>query len=717
MDISKNRIAVIGMACRFPGANNVDEYWKNLVSGKETIRHFTDEEVSKNEFDFELLRKNPDYVKAKGILEDIDKFDAGFFGMTPKEAAETDPQHRVWLETAWTALEHAGCNPAAYGGAIGVFAGGSNGNYLHNNILKDPKAFERFIRQHSHPSFQLSLSNDISHISTLTAYKFNLRGPAINVHTACSTSLVAIAQACQSLYSYESDICLAGGISINVPQETGYIYQEGGIPSPDGHCRPFDADARGTVSSNGVGVVVLKRFEDAVRDNDTIYALVSGWAVNNDGSNKVSYTAPGVDGQAEVIRMAQSFAEVSPEDIGYIEAHGTATPLGDPIEIAALTSAFSAKTSKKQFCGIGSVKSNIGHADSAAGVAGFIKICLAAYHKIIPQSLNYSKPNPRIDFENSPFFVQKDLRKWEEEKPLIMGVSSFGIGGTNAHVVVEEAPYEERSGQSSVDWPELIVLSAKSEYSLNRRKKDIIEYVKSNTGISIGDVAYTLAAGRNHMPFRSYMVAGGPGEINEQAGFTDGKKNDFVSKIAFVFPGQGAQYVSMGRELYQSDRLFRDILDECFETVMSEMNVDLRTVMFGSNDDEEAEMKLASTDLTQSALFIVEYALARVLDKFNIRPDWLIGHSIGEYTAACLAGVFDLKSALKIVIRRGTLMQKMPSGKMMAIRAGYNDLAGMDDAGFEIAADNSPRFCTISFSSDKTEKIKTLMDDKGFSYI
>lgn len=718
MNSNKDKIAVIGMACRFPGAKNLKEYWNNLIEGRDTIKHFTDEELSKFEINYKELKRNPDYVKARGVLEDIDKFDAGFFGMTPKEAAGTDPQHRVWLETAWEAFENAGCDPVNYAGAIGVFAGGYLNTYLLNNILRDPVKLENYIRLRSTESFQIMTGNDVAFIPTKTAYKFNLRGPAINVQTACSTSLVAISQACQSLFSFESDICLAGGVCIVVPQESGYIYQEGAIPSPDGVCRTFDAKAKGTVFSNGVGAVVLKRMEDALHDRDTIYALVSGWALNNDGSNKVSYMAPSIDGQAEVIMMAQSFAEISPEQIGYIEAHGTATQLGDPIEIAALKKAFSKKTDKKQFSGIGSVKSNIGHTDAAAGVASFIKTCLAAYHRIIPATIHFSEPNEHINFEDTPFFVQSELREWNEEKPLIMGVSSFGIGGTNAHVIVEEPPVQEPSIDSESEWPELILLSARSEYSLSNRKIDFIDYIKAKPDINIHDIAYTLSTGRNHMPHRTFLVASGIEEIiSGTDNFTDGTASELVTKITFMFPGQGAQYVSMGRDLYNTNKLFRQILDECFEIVKSETGQDLKKILFEINNSEDADRKLARTEMTQPALFIIEYALAKVLEQINIKPDYLIGHSIGEYTAACIAGVFDLHAALRIVIKRGQLMQRMPSGEMLAVRTSSEKLRSLNSTYFEIAGDNSPVSCSISFKTENKGKVEHFLDSNGITYI
>ncbi|MEN6352916.1 MAG: beta-ketoacyl synthase N-terminal-like domain-containing protein, partial [Bacteroidales bacterium] len=718
MNTNNNKIAVIGMACRFPGASNIEEYWNNLILGKETLTHFTDEELANSEPDFENIKDNPDYVKVRGVLNNIDKFDASFFGMTPKEAAMTDPQQRIWLETAWEALEDAGCDPINYHGAIGLFAGGTMSSYLINNILSDPKKYQDIMRTGSTDLTQIMIGNDISYMPTKTAYNFNLRGPAVFVQTACSTSLVAITQACQSLYSFESDMCLAGGVCIYVPQEKGYIYQEGAIPSPDGKCRPFDAQAKGTVGGNGVGVVILKRYDDAIRDNDTIYALVSGWALNNDGSNKVSFMAPSVEGQAEVIMMAQSFAEVTPEEICYVEAHGTATKLGDPIEMAALTKAFSAKTKMKQFCGIGSVKSNIGHTDSAAGVASFIKICLAAYYKKIPASLHYTEPNPNIDFENSPFYVQKELKEWTDKRPLIMGVSSFGIGGTNAHVIVEQPPLREKVSGSTAEWPELIVLSAKSEYSLDKRKQDLVEFLRTKPDLNIHDVAYTLGTGRNHMLYRSSIVASGIEEIiSDKQTCIDGKKDKLVSKIAFMFPGQGAQYVGMGSDLYKTNENFRKILDECFRIVKDETDEDLKTILFSSINKEDADRKLAGTEMTQPALFIIEYALVKVLEQMDIKPDYLIGHSIGEYVAACVAGVFDMKTALKIVIKRGQLMGKMPNGSMMAVRTTIDKLQSISDSYFEIAADNASESCTISFKTNDNEKVKELLDKNGIQYI
>ena len=492
VDKKNAEIAVIGMAGRFPGAKNISEYWQNLLAGKETIKRFSDEELSKVEYKFDEIKDDPNYVRAKGVMNDIDKFDSEFFGIPPREAARTDPQHRVWLETTWEAFEDAGCDPLTYQGRISVFAGGFSNTYLLNNVLRNTEIRENYIRQRFSDSFQLFTGNDVSFIPTKTAYQFNLKGAAVNIQTTCSTSLVAIAEACQSLYVHKSDICIAGAICISVPQETGYMYQDGSIYSPEGVVRPFDAKAKGTVFSNGVGVVVLKRLEDAVRDNDRIYAVVRGWATNNDGNNKLSYTAPSIDGQSEVISMAQSFANISPEELGYVEAHGTGTQLGDPIEFSGLKRAFEAKTNKKQFCGIGSVKGNIGHTDVSAGVAAFIKTCLIAYHKTIPPSINFSTPNPHINFEDSPFYIQKDIKEWKDEKPLIMGVSSFGIGGTNVHAIVEEPPLAKKDFNGKPEWPSILVLSAKTENTLAQRTQDLKEFFNEKPDVNIHNAAYTL---------------------------------------------------------------------------------------------------------------------------------------------------------------------------------------------------------------------------------
>lgn len=715
MNPEQNRIAVVGMACRFPGARNLDEFWEILVNGKDTITHFTDAELEKNEHNFEELRTNPNFIRAKGVLDGIELFDADFFGMTPKEAAWTDPQHRLWLETAWESLENAGCDPFGFKGSIGVFAGSYINTYILNNILRDKEKLENYIRLRTTESFQIMTGNDAAYIPTKTAYKFNLRGPAVNVQTACSTSLVAISMGCQSLFSYESDVCLAGGICVAVPQESGYLFQEGAIPSPDGKCRPFDADGKGTVFSNGVGVIVMKRYEDALLDGDRIYALVRGWAINNDGKNKVSYMAPSVEGQAEAIMMAQSFSEVSPEQIGYIEAHGTATQLGDPIELTALDKVFRTSTSKKQFCGIGSVKSNIGHTDAASGVASFIKSCLSAYYRTLPPTINYSKPNPQFDFINSPFYVQDKLKKWESSQPLIIGISSFGIGGTNAHVIIEGIPEPAKRNDAESEWPELLLLSAKTEKAVDEQKSALLTHIMNHHEQTLRDIAFTLQSGRARMNYRSFAVCSDKTEIKPEIFSPVGQTDDGVSGMAFMFSGQGSQYVSMGEDLYRSNCRFRQILDECFFLYRQETNSDLKEVLFSKAD--VLEQRLRETSIAQPALFAIEYALARLYEDLGIKPDYLIGHSIGEYAAACIAGVFDLETAMKIVIRRGQLMQGMPAGKMMAVRCNMEKLKVLSNGEYEIAADNSESQCTISFSESYSGAVNMVLQSHGIQAI
>jgi acyl transferase domain-containing protein len=716
MESEIGKIAVIGMACRYPGANSVEEYWKNLIEGKETIKRFSDSDLRDFEINYEDLKKNPRYVPARGVLENIDQFDPLFFGYTPNEAIYTDPQHRVWLETVWEAFENAGCDPLTYTGAIGVYAGGYINTYMLNNLLRDPVKLENFIRLRNAESFQLMTGNDMAYLPTKTAYKFNLRGPAINVQTACSTSLVAIAQACQSLFSYDSDICIAGGVCIVTPQESGYLYQEGAIPSPDGHCRPFDANANGTVFSNGVGVVILKRVEDAIKDNDKIYAVINGWAINNDGNKKVSYTAPGIDGQTEVILMAQGFNNVNAGEIGYIEAHGTATNIGDPIEITALTKAFSQSTSKKQFCGIGSVKSNIGHTDAAAGVASFIKVCLSAYYRKIPATLHYQAPNAYIDFKNTPFYVVDKLTELESDKQFIAGVSSFGIGGTNAHIIVEEPPRINNYKTTSEKY--IIPISAKSSKALENRKAQLIEFVKNNPDIDINDLAFTLWKGRNHMKYRASAVVQSTRElITDSLSFDNNIADEKVSSLAFMFPGQGAQYFRMGSDLYNTNEIFRLLVDEGFSILFSETGVNLKEILFDSTDQVASEKRLSETSITQPALFILEYSTAKILIENNIKPKYLIGHSIGEYVAACIAGVFDYPTALKIVIRRGQFMQSMKPGKMSAVLCNKSKLVEIGKSLFVIAAENAPDSCTISYETKDADEVEKLLESNEIKFI
>ncbi len=710
-------IAIIGMAGRFPGAKNIHEFWQILKDGKETIRTLSHEELRDEELDYDAVKDDPDYIRARGTLDGIDQFDAGFFGFTPREAAALDPQHRIWLECAWEALETAGYDSEKYDGSIGVFAGTYINSYLLNNLCKDRAYIDKLVRFRAVDAFQNIISNDKDYLPTRTAYKFNLTGPAINVQTACSSSLVAVCQAVQSLLNYESDLCLAGGITITVPQNRGYLSQEGGMLSTDGHCRPFDAKASGTVFSNGAGVVVLKRLEDAVKDNDLIYAVIKGAALNNDGANKVSYSAPSVDGQAQVIAMAQAFAGFSPESIGYIEAHGTATPLGDPIEITGLTKAFRAGTDKKGFCGIGSVKSNIGHLDSAAGVAGLIKTALALHHRQIPPTLHFETPNPEIDFENSPFRVVDQLQNWERNgSPRRAGVSSFGVGGTNAHVVLEEAPKPVQSSDSR-PW-QLVTLSAKTESALKNASTNLTDFMAKYPQVNLADAAFTLNSGRRDMAHRQIFVTETLSGFKNSGKVSITKAHCTTSEpsVVFMFPGQGAQHVNMGRGLYETEKVLRETVDQCLEILKSRCDLDLRPVLFPiSGGEEEAAQKLKQTALTQPALFVIEYALARQWMHWGVQPDAMIGHSVGEYVAACLAGVFSLEDALTILTARAKMMQEQPQGGMLAVRLSEKDLSPWVQNGVVLAAVNAPQMCVLSGAHDHLEAVKTELEAKGVS--
>ncbi len=705
----KDEIAIVGMAGRFPGASKVDSFWQNLRDGVESISFFTDRELVSARVDSAMLN-DPNYVKASGVLEDIELFDASFFGFSPREAEITDPQHRLFIECVWEALENAGYNSETYSGQIGLFAGVAASTYLVSNLYSNRDLMESVDR------YQILIGNDKDFLPTRISYKLNLRGPSINVQTACSTSLVAVHLACQSLLNGESDITLAGGVSATVPQKTGYHYQQGGIYSPDGHCRAFDAEAKGTNGGNGLGVVVLKRLEDAIADGDFIHAVIKGSAVNNDGSLKVGYTAPSVDGQREVILEALALAGVEPETVTYVETHGTGTVLGDPIEIKALTQAFRASTNKKGFCAIGSVKTNVGHLDTAAGVTGLIKTVLALKHQQIPPSLHFQEPNPQIDFANSPFYVNTKLSEWKTNgTPRRAGVSSFGIGGTNAHVILEEAPVvETKHGKSlrSRSW-QLLVLSAKTSTALDTATAQLRGHLEQNPDIPLPDVAYTLQVGRWAFEHRRMVVCYNQEDavkaltsLDPQYVFTYHRKPSHCP-VVFMFSGQGAQYANMGRDLYEIEPTFRRHIDTCAQILQSHLGLDICSLLYPSEQHTEiASVELQQTALTQPALFIVEYALAQLLMEWGVRPEAMIGHSIGEYVAATIAGVFSLKDALAIVAKRGQLMQQLPAGSMLAIPLPEKhmqlllDVETRHGASLQIAVINSPSSCVVSGTNE-----------------
>jgi natural product biosynthesis luciferase-like monooxygenase protein len=701
-------IAIVGMAGRFPGARAVDEFWKNLVEGVESISRFPAEELIRAGADPALVER-PGYVRANAVLAGVEDFDARFFGFTPREAEVTDPQQRIFLECCWEALENSAYDPLRHAGTTGIYAGAGINTYLLSNLMPSGLATDPT------RAFQTSIHNKNDHLTTRVAYKLNLRGPAITVQTACSTSLVAVSLACQSLLSYQCDMALAGGVTVNVPQVHGYLYVEGGTASPDGHCRAFDARAQGTVAGNGAGVVVLKRLEDALASGDHIYAVIKGVAINNDGAHKQGYTAPGVDSQTEVVAMAQAMAGFEPTDVTYVEAHGTGTALGDPVEMAALIQAFSnGAHNPKHYCAVGSVKTNIGHLDAAAGVAGLIKTALALQHRKIPPSLHFETPNPRIDFANSPFFVNSRLAEWKSSgAPRRAGVSSFGIGGTNAHVALEQAP-EVVATPSDRPW-QLLPLSAATESALEKATGNLARHLAAHPDLAIADVAHSLQVGRSVLPYRRAAICRDTSDaVRVLESLTPDRvlsrhQEKIRRPVVFLFPGQGSQSVNMAAELYRFQPLFRRELDRCSELLQPHLGLRILDVIFPPDNSGP----LDQTGFTQPALFAVEYALARLWMELGLQPHAMLGHSIGEYVAACLAGVFTLEDALAVVAFRGKLMQSLPEGAMLAVPLGELESASMLAGGLSIAAVNGAERCIVAGSPAEVGRLEADLSAKG----
>jgi acyl transferase domain-containing protein len=707
-----DQIAVIGMAGRFPGAHDVDEFWLNLVDGVESITFFSDEELRAAGVRERHLT-DPHYVKAAPIVPDMELFDAGFFGFTAREAEVRDPQHRMFLETVHTALEHAGYDVERCPGAVGVYGGTGANLYAEDFVYRNQAAVR------AAGFLALQIANTTDYLATTVSYKLGLRGPSLTVATACSTSLVAVHLACQGLRDGECDMAVVGGVELGLPPVKGYPWEEGGIFSRDGHCRSFDARAQGTIFGSGCGAVVLKRLGDAQADGDRVYAVIRGSAINNDGADKSAFSAPSVEGQAAVVARALEAAGVDPETISYVEAHGTGTLVGDPIEVAGLTRAFRASTDRTSYCAIGSVKTNVGHLGAAAGIAGLIKTVLAMEHGQLPPHLHYERPNPSIDFAASPFYVNTALSPWSRgPDPRRAGVSSFGIGGTNAHLVLEEPPTPPGPAATTLPW-QLLPLSAKTPAALDAATVQLAEHLRRHPDESLADVAYTLQVGRTAHSWRRAVVC----RTVEQAAGTltgdgDGRLLSAAQparprSVALMFPGQGAQYVGMGAELYEAEPVFRQEVDRCAAALEEHLGFDLRGVLYPPQATEAAADRLRQTAVTQPALFTVEYALAKTLESWGVEAEAMIGHSIGEYVAACLAGVFSLEDALSLVAARGALMQALPGGAMMALPVGEDQVRPLLGDDIDLAAVNAPSSCVASGPHQAVGELERVLAVQG----
>ena len=711
-------IAVIGMACKVPGADNYQDFWELIVQKKETIQFFNEEELQQSGICSELYQKK-DYVSARGILSDIDKFDARFFGYTPAEARIMDPQHRVFLEQSWSALEDSGYCAEHFSGKIGIYAGMNDSTYLSHHLLHNTQIQKDYDQQ------QLLLATSTHYLATKVAYALGLTGPSVTVNTACSTGLVSIAMACNSLLNNDCDMALAGAVTIVTPQKSGYLYQDFGILSPDGHCRVFDQQSQGTVLSNGCGVVVLKRLPDALRDNDNIVGVIKGWALNNDGASKVGFTAPSVEGQISCAKTALLRSQVAPREVEYIEAHGTGTLLGDPIEIASLSKAYAYEQHQKaQYCALGSVKANIGHTDSASGAIGFIKTILALHHKTLPPQINYVESNPNIDFIHSPYYVNCEPRFWETAyRNRTAAVHSLGFGGTNAHMIIQEAPYIKTTTSKKAN---VFLISANTEQSLYSMIPSLYDYLLNllqiaSAELALADAVYTLQVGRKPLrwrvaiPYQSFehliQVLATSGQLKKHIANHNGKK---LKRIIFGFTGQGSQYAGMASDIYQEHPYFKQIVDECCAQLRPYMTIDLRDMLFPKTieDIEIANEQLRKTQYTQPALFVIEYALAKFLMTLGVRPDAMIGHSLGEYVAAALSGAITLEDGLKLVVTRANLMASTEPGLMLAVPIAAKEIKPYLSEKVELVVDNAPNLIVVAGA-----KAEIIQFEKDIEYL
>ncbi|MEO7021658.1 MAG: SDR family oxidoreductase [Ktedonobacteraceae bacterium] len=733
---SAGELAIVGMSGRFPGATSIEQFWQNLHTGQESITFFTSQELEAVGISPEIFQAS-NYVPARPVLptEVVEGFDAALFGYSPREAELTDPQHRLFLECAWEVLERAGYDPQEYAGSIGVFGGTNLSTYL---LSAEPGQLAGV------NDYQLLAGNDKDSLTSSVSYKLNLRGPSLAVQTFCSTSLVAVHLACQSLRRGECDLALAGGASIRVPSVGGHLYEPGSMESPDGHCRTFDARAQGSMFGDGVGIVMLKRLAEALEDGDQILAVIRGSAINNDGATKVSYAAPSVVGQAEVVLAALEDAGVSAESISYVEAHGTATELGDPIEVASLTKAYRNQTEAVGYCAIGSVKTNIGHLDRAAGVSGLIKTVLALQAEALPATLHYEQPNPEIDFVHSPFVVNAALRAWPRQagRPRRAGINSLGMGGTNAHVIVEEAPECTPSGPSR-PW-QLLPISGRSEQALEQVRSNLAAHLREHEEVPLADVAYTLQCGRKRLEQRAVLVCRDRKEalvLLEGEGKLLARRQEQRTErpVAFVFPGVGEQYVGMTQQLYEREAVFQEQLDHCCRLLEPHLGLDLRTLLFakypeppqnhGQNEGTSRRLlfngrsgterenygqrvagELGRTELGQPALFVVSYALARLLMSWGIRPQAMLGYSVGEYVAACISGVLSLEDALRLVAQRARWISEQPIGAMLAVALGEREVASYLEEGVSVAISVSPSSSVLGGSVEAVARVRQRLE-------
>ncbi|OBK32125.1 polyketide synthase [Mycobacterium sp. 1245111.1] len=712
-ELPPNAIAVVGMAARLPGANTLSAFWDNLRRGEESIVTLAEDDLLAEGIPDKALA-NPAYVRRAALMDGIDEFDADFFGFTPQAARSTDPQHRLFLQTAFHAIEDAGYDPADIEGTVGVYATSTTSGYLLHNIMSNRDPNVVMGQGITFDMVELSMQNDKDYLATKVAYALNLRGPALSVQTACSSALVAVHLACQSILNGECELALAGGASLRIPHHVGYWYAPGSMVSPTGHCRPFDARSDGTIFGSGVGVVVLKALQDAVDDGDRIHAVIRGSALNNDGSTKMTYAAPTAAGQADVIAEAHAISEVDASEISYVETHGTGTPLGDPIEIEGLRQAFEvSELPRSGPCYVGSVKSNIGHLESASGIASLIKAILCLKHRAIPATLHYTSPNPELHLDRGPFKVRSEYGPWEWDGVLRAGVSSFGVGGTNAHVVLEEAPRVASSTPSS--GPQVLLMSARSTDALEQSRKSLAAELDKGEA-NLADVAYTLTRRRKDTVRMAAVVKDTQDAIAVlEAGEHD---NVFIGesasstkdsdRVVFLFPGQGAQHIGMARGLYDHEPVFAEHFDQCAAGFGEELGVDLRDEIF-----EGTARNLERTDRTQPALFTVEYALAKLIESYGVKPAALAGHSIGEYVAGTIGGVFDVETAIKVVSMRARLMHAAPRGVMVAVALSPEAVGEYLNGEVDIAAINEPGGCVVAGSEEGIRQFSERLTEKG----